>query len=687
MIHRFLFTLMSMFVAVPAMAAPTYYVVESRFVALSSATRTKLSDHSALTATAHGGILSPAGNGSQLTGIAQSQVAGLTTSSVPVHAGLSVVTSSADAKTSYSNGTISGYTGIDNGAGRLDIGTTSNHPVGIETNGTTRVTVLPNGTVGIGTNNPTTGLHVTGAYPVGYAIIERTGTNGSGMGSVIQLLNSAKTTGDGLTLALSLRNSADVATAYGSVNTLITSPTSGSETGALSLSTRNTALGGMLERMKISETGNVGIGTPAPVGKLNISSAAGDNLIYADNFSATTGNTNYWFSRKSHTNTGGSLVETVDGDYLGTFYFQGVSVGGAYQFGAKLNVVQNGAAGVYVPANMTLSTYSATGANSNQLLLSSAGNVGIGTPNPLTKFEVMTDSTHHIQFGQAVSVGGGEYAGGLYWIGNKLTLQSFLHGTNYQDVIINPNAVGNVGIGTTAPGAKFQVQGSGIGTGEALTVTDSTGVSKKLVVLDNGNVGVGTAAPASPLHVAGTTTGSEVIIAGTVNSTSYAFGTNMQTVVNSTTNHVYGWYNNPTLAAPDGKNAANFALQGQINVGTGLTTPFANQIDVGNVVKSGSGTITNAVGIFLRDQTSGTNNFGIYQAGSNINYFGGNVGIGTTTPTTQLDVSGNSIRIRTTKTPTSSADASGNVGDLGWDDNYTYVKTSSGWKRSALSTF
>jgi hypothetical protein len=38
-------------------------------------------------------------------------------------------------------------------------------------------------------------------------------------------------------------------------------------------------------------------------------------------------------------------------------------------------------------------------------------------------------------------------------------------------------------------------------------------------------------------------------------------------------------------------------------------------------------------------------------------------------------------------TPSGSADAAGLVGDHCWDDNFSYVKTSTGWKRAALSTF
>jgi hypothetical protein len=39
------------------------------------------------------------------------------------------------------------------------------------------------------------------------------------------------------------------------------------------------------------------------------------------------------------------------------------------------------------------------------------------------------------------------------------------------------------------------------------------------------------------------------------------------------------------------------------------------------------------------------------------------------------------------RTPTSSADAQGVQGDIATDDNYVYVKTSTGWKRSALTAF
>lgn len=62
-----------------------------------------------------------------------------------------------------------------------------------------------------------------------------------------------------------------------------------------------------------------------------------------------------------------------------------------------------------------------------------------------------------------------------------------------------------------------------------------------------------------------------------------------------------------------------------------------------------------------------------------------------TSPTSTVDITGpngyNQLRIRTQYTPTSSSDANGNKGDIAVDDNYLYYKTSTGWKRVALSAF
>lgn len=65
----------------------------------------------------------------------------------------------------------------------------------------------------------------------------------------------------------------------------------------------------------------------------------------------------------------------------------------------------------------------------------------------------------------------------------------------------------------------------------------------------------------------------------------------------------------------------------------------------------------------------------------------GLVGIGTSTPTTYLDINGNKFRVRTAKTPSSATDT-GDAGDICWDTGYIYVCTATNtWERVALATW
>ncbi|HMN89085.1 MAG TPA: hypothetical protein PKD70_06280 [Saprospiraceae bacterium] len=70
---------------------------------------------------------------------------------------------------------------------------------------------------------------------------------------------------------------------------------------------------------------------------------------------------------------------------------------------------------------------------------------------------------------------------------------------------------------------------------------------------------------------------------------------------------------------------------------------------------------------------------------------GGQLYVKAVTGTADVDINGtfgyNQLRLRTTYTPTSTSDTNGNTGDFSWDANFIYVKTATGWKRTALSTF
>lgn len=65
----------------------------------------------------------------------------------------------------------------------------------------------------------------------------------------------------------------------------------------------------------------------------------------------------------------------------------------------------------------------------------------------------------------------------------------------------------------------------------------------------------------------------------------------------------------------------------------------------------------------------------------------GNAGFGTEVPTSKLTTEGTAmqqLRMVTAGGPASSADATGNIGDLAYDADYLYIKTSNGWGRLAL---
>ena len=131
----------------------------------------------------------------------------------------------------------------------------------------------------------------------------------------------------------------------------------------------------------------------------------------------------------------------------------------------------------------------------------------------------------------------------------------------------------------------------------------------------------------------------------------------------------YGIKDGGTTGNASNTNAANFAINGPRGTGTGT---------VGDIIFSTAN--AQASGLTLHTMT-------------NRWWMKGGTGYlsNSSSPTSNVDVTGSNgysqFRMRTTYTPSSSADTNGNTGDFSWDSNYIYVKTPSGWKRSALTTF
>ena len=119
--------------------------------------------------------------------------------------------------------------------------------------------------------------------------------------------------------------------------------------------------------------------------------------------------------------------------------------------------------------------------------------------------------------------------------------------------------------------------------------------------------------------------------------------------------------------------------------GANITAGYGNVIIGANSNNAPSATANNQLNI--ANIIYGTSIDGINNTIST-----GNIGIGVQSPTSRLDINATNgysqLRLETSYTPTSTSDSHGNVGDVAWDANYIYIKTSAGWKRTAtLSTF
>jgi hypothetical protein len=111
-----------------------------------------------------------------------------------------------------------------------------------------------------------------------------------------------------------------------------------------------------------------------------------------------------------------------------------------------------------------------------------------------------------------------------------------------------------------------------------------------------------------------------------------------------------------------------------------------------------NGTTNNIYGFYMDSQSgrSGnvpptTNRYGVYIEDVGRNYFAGTVGIGTTSPSEKLEVSGNTLisggmsastmTITNPYVPTGSTDPTGTEGTISWSGDTLYFRNTTGWVR------
>ncbi|WGL30535.1 chaperone of endosialidase [Synechococcus phage S-CRES1] len=339
------------------------------------------------------------------------------------------------------------------------------------------------GNVGVGTRNPGRELHVVGANNVIRA--ESTGT-----AARIEFENSNTTAVDAVSL--------------------------GSVTDDMQF------VAGSAERMRIAASGNVGIGTSSPAGKLHVSSAS-------VGFNANADADELFIS-----NTDNSGVTIACGtNKKNSIYFAEQGVG-----------VSRGAI-VYDTNNDSLA-FSTNALVNERMRISSSGNVGIGTTSPgaLLSTQGSKDYTGTTPNSGSydVSFVSGTAGLGLGQSNGVPSIQGFGTGTSY-NIALCPNN-GSVGIGTTSPSASLEISNSNptfalTDTGNANTTfrarnasgtvfLDSkfnngngviaftrNGESVESARIDSdGNVGIGTSAPETKLQINGPVVGASATYPG-----------------------------------------------------------------------------------------------------------------------------------------------------------------------------
>jgi len=475
-----------------------------------------------------------------------------------------------------------------------------------------------------------------------------------------------------------------------------------------------------IEIMRVTSTGNVGIGTTSPQDALHIVSTiptATTNLHPYRTGAIVEGDQNTFGGRLSIRQAGANGALTlfrtngtiaapttmISGDVMGTISFGGYDGTLVNSFFGMNAIAAENWTNVAHGSDISFNTINigAGFGGTEKMRITSEGNVGIGTSSPNAPLDVLDnidnngvsaifvgrqlngiDTRAYFIFQHQNIISGGD---GNWWgLAVDPTTKDFaIHKSSFQDFIQLSNSTGNVllvptagkvGIGTTTPAYKLHV----LNTNPSVAINIYAPFVPTL-----------TANQASNLHA----TWSEIITGSAFNFNCTLWGAvNRVTLSASQTGTVTAMVGATNDMSHNGTGTVGSAFGSMNHVSNVSSATITNAYGLNaEIFNTGGGTVTNGFGIYIGN-IQATNKWSVYAIDATApSYFAGKVGIGTLTPTASVDINAgtgyNQLRMRTPFTPANTADANGNTGDVAWDDNFVYVKTSAGWKRTTLSAF